>query len=294
MILDSANLQAMQNSVRALVLSELAKAVREYQAVAMEVPSSSAAETYVWLKSIPGIRQWIGPRVLKVLETEGFSIPNRPFELTIPLDRPTLERDQFGVYRPLLAEMGQKGALFPDVMVASVIVEAITKLCFDGQYLCDTDHPVGSGTVSNKFALALTADNYGLARGYMRAFTDDEGTPLKVRPTHLYCASALEGAAKQVVATQKLAGGADNIHYKSAEVLVIDELAATRWGLMDLSRAIKPVILQTEKAWEFVSHDDPKVHQEPFYDNAIVYGIDGRFGVGPGIWQLICQCDAGF
>ncbi len=61
--------------------------------------------------------------------------------------------------------------------------------------------------------------------------------------------------------------------------------SGTGWYLMDLSRPIKPIILQMRKAPEFVAMDKPD-DQNVFMRKKFIYGVDDRKNVGFGLWQL--------
>jgi len=61
--------------------------------------------------------------------------------------------------------------------------------------------------------------------------------------------------------------------------------SGTGWYLMDLSRPIKPLILQLRRAPEFVAMDKPD-DQNVFMRKKFVYGVDDRKNVGFGLWQL--------
>lgn len=61
--------------------------------------------------------------------------------------------------------------------------------------------------------------------------------------------------------------------------------SGTPWFLIDTSRAVKPVIWQVRKDYNFVSmqaETDPNV----FFRREFVYGVDARSNVGYGLWQL--------
>jgi len=61
--------------------------------------------------------------------------------------------------------------------------------------------------------------------------------------------------------------------------------AGEAWFLIDDSRALKPIIFQERKAFQFVALDnenDPNV----FWRKQYVYGSDGRDNVGFGFWQF--------
>jgi phage major head subunit gpT-like protein len=61
--------------------------------------------------------------------------------------------------------------------------------------------------------------------------------------------------------------------------------AGTAWFLVDTSRAIKPLIFQRRKAPQLVRKDaidDDNV----FMKKQFLYGVDGRWNAGYGLWQL--------
>ena len=57
------------------------------------------------------------------------------------------------------------------------------------------------------------------------------------------------------------------------------------WFLMDLSRPVKPLILQVRKEPEFVAMDRPD-DENVFMRKKFRYGVDDRKNVGFGFWQL--------
>jgi len=59
----------------------------------------------------------------------------------------------------------------------------------------------------------------------------------------------------------------------------------TPWFLLDTSRALKPVILQNRRPFNFVAKDDPQA-ENVFWKDEYVYGTDGRLNVGFGFWQM--------
>lgn len=61
--------------------------------------------------------------------------------------------------------------------------------------------------------------------------------------------------------------------------------SGTPWFLIDDSRALKPVIFQDRKKPQFVSKD--KVDDDNvFMRKQFIYGVDARYNVGFGFWQL--------
>ncbi|MDJ0827766.1 MAG: Mu-like prophage major head subunit gpT family protein [Rhodobacter sp.] len=125
-----------------------------YKKFATVIPSTTSSNTYGWLGDFPALREWIGSRVVKDMAAHGYELTNRKFESTVGVPRTAIEDDSYGVYKPLMATMGQAAAEHPDVMLSDLIAAATATLCYDGQYFLDPDHPVtenvdGTGAVTN-------------------------------------------------------------------------------------------------------------------------------------------------
>ncbi len=182
--------------------------------VAMLMPSEGRSVDYKWLGDFPMMREWIGERVIKDLTAFHYELVNKDYESTVEVDRNDIQDDQIGVYTPMIQGLGQAAKVHPDVLIFALLKLGFGTICYDGQYFFDTDHPVGSGVVSN------------------------------------------------------IGGG-----------------AGTGWYLMDLSRPIKPMILQMRKRPEFVAMDRPD-DENVFMRKKFRYGVDDRKNVGFGLWQL--------
>lgn len=142
MILNATNFRSLYISYSAAFTSGLGMAASTYERIAMRVPSTTRTQEYGWLGQMPRVREWIGERVIQGLNTYGYSIRNRPFELTIGVDREDIEDDNIGIYTPLFTEMGRATATFPDELVWPLLSAGFVTPCYDGQYFFDTDHPV--------------------------------------------------------------------------------------------------------------------------------------------------------
>jgi phage major head subunit gpT-like protein len=157
MIINQASLQAIYKGFRT-IFNEAFKGVEPmYTRVAMVVPSSVREETYAWLGAFPKMREWVGERHVKNLEMHSYSVKNKDWEATIEVDRNDIEDDSIGVYRPIIAELGRSASVHGDELVFELLADGFSTLCYDGQYFFYTDHPVGSGTVSNHGGGAGTA-----------------------------------------------------------------------------------------------------------------------------------------
>ncbi|MGQ3072569.1 MAG: Mu-like prophage major head subunit gpT family protein [Ferrovibrionaceae bacterium] len=142
MEINRANLGKVFTGYKTIFQSAFEGAPSDWNRVAMEVPSTTGTEEYGWLGQSTRFREWLGSRVLQNLKAHGYSIRNKDFENTVTVDRNAINDDQYGVYSPLIAQLGQDAKQHPDELVFGLLKDGFTKTCYDGQYFFDTDHPV--------------------------------------------------------------------------------------------------------------------------------------------------------
>ncbi len=175
----SAILTAITAAFRKEFQNGLEKVKPSYTAIAMTVPSTTAINTYAWLGKFPKMREWVGERQIEKMEKEAMSLANKKFEATVGVERTDIEDDQVGMYRPMMAAMGESAAALPDDLVWSLLKKGKTTTCYDGQYFFDTDHPVNSktdGTGSNTPAANITT---GTDEGVPSWYVIDDTKTLK-------------------------------------------------------------------------------------------------------------------
>ncbi len=154
MRINSATLDALRAGFKTNFQGGLGQAQSQYTQVATVVPSTTSEEKYGWLGKVPGMREWLGDRVVQNLMEHDYAIKNKPFELTISVDRDDIDDDKLGTYAPLFTEMGMSTAAHPDLLIFALLKAGFTTNCYDGQYFFDGDHPViledgSTGSVSN-------------------------------------------------------------------------------------------------------------------------------------------------
>ncbi|MEH3147265.1 MAG: Mu-like prophage major head subunit gpT family protein [Methylobacterium frigidaeris] len=142
MIINEQSLRSLNTGFGAAFKKGFDGAQSHYREVAMVVGSATRENTYGWLGQFPKIREWVGDRVVNNLAAHGYTIVNRSFENTVAVPRTSIEDDQFGVYSPIMEEIGRGVAEFPDEMIFGLLRNGFTTPCYDGQYFFDIDHPV--------------------------------------------------------------------------------------------------------------------------------------------------------
>lgn len=142
MLINRANIGRLFTGFKTIFNQAFAAAKSDWEQVAMLVPSSTSQEQYAWLGQTTRFREWLGDRVIQNLKTHDFTIKNRSFENTVGVDRDQIEDDTFGVYTPLIAQLGQDAKTHPDELVFALLAAGFATKCYDGQNFFDTDHPV--------------------------------------------------------------------------------------------------------------------------------------------------------
>lgn len=219
MLITGPNLIRLQAGFQAVYQQAFDAAQSTYERVAMTVPSGTAEEIYGWMNDLPGMREWIGDRVIHNVGTSEFVIKNKHWELTIGVDRDNITDDRLGVYQPMFANMGDNARRHPDLLVWALLPLGFARSGPDNQYFFDADH-----------------------QGW-----DENGLPISV--------------------SNMQAG------------------AGPAWYLIDARRPIKPLVYQPREALNFVRLDRPE-DPNVFFRKTYVYGIDGRYNAGFGLWQL--------
>ncbi|HJW23764.1 MAG TPA: Mu-like prophage major head subunit gpT family protein [Rhodocyclaceae bacterium] len=270
-----------------------------WQATAMEVPSTGAGEDYAWLSRFPKMRKWVGEKFVKALKAGNYYKKNEDWETTIAVKRNDIEDDKLGIYNTQAMSAGESASEMNDIIVDDLKNGAFTHECMDGQYFYDTDHPLENSdgvtsSISNKGMAVLAATNlaaaqasYGAARTAVMGFTDSEGMPLRLIPDTLEVPPALEAVARILCEADKLQDNSPNPYKGTAKVLVNPGLtSATAWMLHVTSKqSIKPFIVQMRKRPVFVSQTSME-NDDVFMRGEYHFGAEARATGVYGFWQL--------
>lgn len=142
MIINRQNLGMLFNGFKASFQNAFAGVTPDYQQFTLEVPSTTSQETYGWLGNTTVFREWLGERVIQNLGTHDYSIKNKSFENTVGVPREVIEDDGYGIYSPMMSQLGQDAAQHPALLLYALLKAGFTTPCYDKQYFFDTDHPV--------------------------------------------------------------------------------------------------------------------------------------------------------
>lgn len=286
MVVNSQAIQALFVSYSIKFNKALTETTVNYQRIAMVVPSSTRETTYAWLGQAPEMREWLDSRTIQNLNAYDYTIKNRTFEMTTKVPVNDIADDQYGIYGPLVSEMGRSAKKHPDELVFELLGNGFKEKCYDGKPFFSTEHPTPDGTQSNMGTGKLNPENYALARCSMMTVRGDKGKPLNIIPDLLVVAPQNEAVARELLFADLIAG-TSNVNKGTCELLVVPELAAypDQWYLLCTNRYVKPFVFQDRERPKLVCKNK-ETDDNVFFDDEIIYGIKARYNAGFGLWQL--------
>lgn len=143
MIVNRNNLRDLFVSYNAAFQNGFTTAQSDALMVSTMVPSTTTEEHYGWLGQMPRMREWIGDRVIRQFQSYDYRIKNKTFESSVAVKREEIEDDKYGVYMPMMTEIGGAAKTHPDELVFPLYNAGFSTPCYDRQFFFDTDHPVG-------------------------------------------------------------------------------------------------------------------------------------------------------
>lgn len=142
MLITSTSLQALRVGFNTEFQNAFDAVPKMKDRVAKTVRSTTAMNTYGWLKSLTGMREWLGSRLIDNLSEASYTILNKSFEKTIGVNRDNIEDDNLGMYSDGFTMMGDGAGRLPEELVWGLLKAGFSTNCWDGQFFFDTDHPV--------------------------------------------------------------------------------------------------------------------------------------------------------
>ena len=155
-------LESLNNGVSTAYNSQLWSAKSIYKAFTYDATSTGDAEVYPRLNMLPGLREWVGERVVNWLSLTTFAIQNRTFESTIAVKRENLEDDKYGFLSQVAGGMGQAAGELPDLLISQLMKGGNTAICADNSNFFDVTHAnfSASGAVTTNINYQAATGGY--------------------------------------------------------------------------------------------------------------------------------------
>jgi phage major head subunit gpT-like protein len=227
--------------------------------IATVVPSTGATTLHAWLNQIPKMREWIGPRNVRNIESNKLVITNRKFEGTIEMTREEIEDDLHGLYRPVARALGEGAAVHPDELCVDAILAGTSTNWADDAAFFGDSRVYGSNTIDNLHAAAWAADGAAFEAAYelMTSYLGHNDEPLNVIPVAVLHGPSIRGEVFDVLTNDFRASSNAAIQnrnrglVKSIQSSRLVGAHAAKWALIGTIAGINPVVYQQRKRAEF-------------------------------------------
>jgi phage major head subunit gpT-like protein len=293
-------LQAADTLFRTLFTRALSTAASRHKLVCMIVPSTTKENVYGWLAALPAIKKVIGEYGRKQLQQLGYRLTNEKFGGIVDVPQEDFDDDQLGTYSPAISSWGERAAFVPDTELTDVMCNAFSvtlgKDYTGAAFFGTAKKAFPKATAwSNKDTKKLSAANFEAGLAVLQERVDAEGVPLYLglEPTKLLLVvCSTDRATADAIVAKTLAAGGDNPNYAKATVVVwpgLETRAATLigagarpWFLLDVSKEVKPFILQEREKFALTSLVNP-TSQQVFDQDKFSWKVRGRMAVGYGL-----------
>jgi phage major head subunit gpT-like protein len=285
------------------------------RAVSMLFTSDQDSETYKWLGQTPAMREWVGGRQAKGFRENGITIINKHYEATMEVLLRELRRDKTGQVLVRVQEMARRTNAHWASLLSTLIINAESTACYDGQYFFDTDHSEGdSGTQSNDLSvtiasLPIAAAEQGtttapsartmkasILKGVqaIMGFVDDQGEPMNENANSfvVMVPTTFMDVTNAAINNTVLSGAETNDLASSSNFkinfVVNPRLSAwtTKFAVFRTDGSVKPFIRQQET--DVIMKAIAEGSDLEFNEDKHHYGVDAWRNVGYGYWQHGC------
>jgi len=294
------NTGLLTKGLRSEFFDRFGNTVTYFQDLATRIPSTSDAETYRWLGTVPRMREWGTGRLAKGLRTESYSVENLKYEATVEVDRDEIADDQTGQIRIRIGELAQRAATHKDYLIGQLLINGATAgyNSYDAVPYFGNSHVSGSsGSQSNDLTCAAEDDNnepttdefkgaLKQAIAAMLSFKDDQGEPLPITMNGLTCVvppTMLFTAMEAVNAT--VINQTSNVLAGAARVIALPWLTTpTLWYLLKTDGVVRPFIFQDREPVEFGTLAENS--EDGFKREKLLFGVRARYRMTYGYWQF--------
>lgn len=293
-LLNKAEMAAFYKSVEVIIAEATsAKYPLLYPGLTTGVPARKGVVDVGWLAQIPGIKEWVDERVVEMLAGQHIAVNIKLWESTLGIKRVDLEDDDYGFYTPLIQEMISTAKLHPDVLLAGLLNDIATNLCYDGKAMAAADHPGfdvngGATTVDNTSVLTLTADHFNTARtALMKRYKKNQSLWNVGGRIKLVVPEDLRSAAEAIVEAD-IVSGSKNTNFGKADLVVVPGITSTTaWFLIygDVTIGAFGFLDRVQTVVEKL--DQSNMNETTFKTDACLIGTRGRYAMANLLWERL-------
>jgi phage major head subunit gpT-like protein len=243
------------------------------------VPTESETFEDGWIGRMPKMREWLGSRVVHSPGPQTYVVTVQNWENTYGIDEFLFDDTKFGIYYPLIADLGLQGKRQPGFVIRDMLENTGSQTGarqngLDGLTYFNTAHLVNIykaslGSYSNDFrggftvggvtvGGALSGIAVGTAAEYMMTYTAEDGERFGITPNKIIAPPTLRAECEYILKNQMSApqqgwqtfgptntqvGASDNVWKRFGIDYMIDPnlMSNVDWYLADTTKSVKPV-----------------------------------------------------
>lgn len=290
MIINTGSINAVTKTVRGLFLTGLGGVASLVPALCMSAKTTTGEAVFAWLGNLPSMAPFKKELEKQVLATSDWTVKTIEYAMGYAIPRLAIMRDQFGIYTPVFSAAGSQAGEHRDKLLADKIAAGFASKDYTGKNFFDTDKLFVKGAATkftNKLTKVLTLAHYRTAKKMLRTIKTPAGYPLVGAPKFkLICGPELEGAANDILKADKLANGASNTEFNTAELEVWSFLDGGAWYLTITNTPLKPFINLDEITLDLYAKQDPN-SEAVFNREEYEFKGYGVYNIDFGLPQLI-------
>jgi phage major head subunit gpT-like protein len=252
------------------------------------VTSTRASEEHHFMGDLPAFEEWTDDRKLAILKAFKIALANKKWSNGIRVKNDDFKDDNLGLLPSQVSGLASEARLHRfDLMIKLLLngfdgtayPEVGDGLAYDGSFFFDNDHLGGNNNVGSAALDATSLAAVGLKLEQMVKFNGVD--PLNVYGTHLIVGPKNRTVAEKLLQQERLANGEDNINRGKYKLIVSPRIRGDYddyWFLADLSKAIKPVLLQMRE--EISTMETGPNGMPAFQNDESWFGAQARYNVG--------------
>lgn len=256
--------------------------------LATVTPTNTAVMKQKWFGNVPGLKKWVGERSIGKVQAFSKTVTVAKWASGLEVDQDDLDDDTLGIYLPKIQQLAQKAAIhrlnrLVDCLLAGFGSTSEFGAAYDGEDFFSSSHAWGdnTGTASIDDTNAL---NNAIAA--MLAFTDEDGEPLGIEPTHLIHGPSLRAEVREQLIADRNSNGASNTNFQVLQPFMSGKLVgdfANYWFVVSLNQPMKPLelVMRQEVTFDSVTAGDQK-----FLTDKLYFGCHARYEAAFGLPQL--------
>lgn len=290
-MLSRAYLEAAYVAFATVFDMSLATTPTMYEQVAQVIYSTQEVIKFPFLGSSPKMRKWTGDRPMGKLQAGVHQMTTEWYAngLECSQDDILLDSQTFGFIPGRIAALAGAARTLYDELVCNSYVygfDATAGLCFDGQYLWDTDHRMDvlgtTAAQSNLQTGGIDSTNFNAAMVKGMKLKWDNGETIAQTFDKLVHGPDNALAARTLLTTAYGANGASNVNQNVVQAMLWARIPGSQWWIQS-SGPERAVVLAIHTPAQFAAIVGDN-SMEAFMRRNELYGAHTRVGVALAGW----------